>query len=145
MAFWERVYWAAVVSILLAGGYYFFEVGGQTLATGSIAAPSLKVFLTYIILQVVLMVVMIVGLTVLARMLDSGDPAPEQPDERDRMIKTRSEAGASHVTATVIVIALLAYFRHQDGALLFHSALAALMLGELSRCVLQIISYRRGV
>ncbi len=145
MALWEKTYWVIAVSIVISGGYYFSNVLRASLELGAIVPPNVTLFITYIAIQVILAITGIIAVTVIDRMRESEDTEEPFLDERDKIVKTKSEAGAGHVTATIVVIALLAFFHHGDGNLLFHSVLAGLMLGEMARCLMQIISYRQGV
>lgn len=143
MSFWEKAHWAIAVATVLAGGFYFTSIVRASSELGQVAAPDLRLFMVYVVIQVVLIVVGMIVISIFDRIAE-GDGF-EQVDERDDVIRVRSQAAASHVTATLIVISLLAFFHHRDGNLLFHSALAGLMVGEIARSVSQILAYRRGV
>jgi len=143
MAFGERNTFALGVASLIAGGFYFFLVWQQSIAAGAVAAPDLRTVISYVILQVVLSVAGIVALTVFARVRDK-DSAVDSEDERDRLVRIKSEAGASHLAAAGVILALGGWFIHENGYLLFHTVIAAIVLSELFRAVLQLFNYNRA-
>ncbi|MEM8615938.1 MAG: hypothetical protein AAGF20_03280 [Pseudomonadota bacterium] len=141
---WERNYWVLAISVLLSSSYYFGTVISKSLAAGAVIAPSLKLIIVYVVLQIVLSVGGVVAFIILARIRSGEDGLDEKPDERDLAFQTRAEAGAGHLLSFGVAVALVYFFAHRNGDLLFHTVLAGLVLGEMARCVIQIIAYRRG-
>lgn len=144
MAFWERNFIIILITSLIAGGVYFGAVTWTSLQQGAIAAPSILLFMTYIILQVGLAAIAIIILEQVRPDKQTADLPIDGMDERDRFVKIKSESGASHFTSAAIFVAMIAWFWHENGSLFFHSLVAATLFGELMRCVLQIFNYNRA-
>lgn len=145
MSFWERNTVILGFGSLIAGSYYAALVILQSLALGHVAPPDLGTLISYIVLQVA---VSVAGIAISAtRASRSGDLVGLRGgmDERDQIVKTRSEAGASHVVAAAVVCALIGWFFHHSPNLLFHTVLAGLIVGELARAVMQLLNYRQPV
>ena len=144
MSYWEKNTLILGLGSLLGGSFYFAFVLWQSLALGALAAPSLYVWLGYIVFQ---FGISTAGALLMANRSELADlkTFPGATDERDTLIRTRAEAGQGHVASIFVFISMAAWFVHVSAAILFHSLVAALVLSELFRCGLQLFSYRRGV
>ncbi len=143
MSVWERNTLILLVGSLLGAGFYFGIVAWQTVTAGSIVLPSLWVWLGYIAFQFVVSV----GGTMMGvsgRADDQGIVAAGG-DERDRLIRVRSEGMQGHVGSAAVIVCLALWFWHQSPALMFHSIVAALLIGELGRGLYQLYSYNRAI
>lgn len=143
MSYWERN-----TLILLAGSglgavFYFGFVIAQSIAVGSVVMPKLWVWLGYIMFQ---FAVSIGGIWLLNRkdLAEVQDLAGGE-DERDRMIKKQAEAWQGHIVSALILVGLALWFMHGSAALLFHSMVAALIVSELCRGLIQYATYNRAI
>lgn len=144
MSFWERNTFILAVGTLVGGTFYFSIVTWQSLAAGSLVAPSLAVWLGYIVLQ---FCVSMLGVWPGARKLkaDPENTTPADGDERDRLIRMKSEGVQGHAMSALIFLCMAAWFFHSSTALLFHSLVAALILSELARAGWQVFNYNRAI
>ncbi|MEO1661059.1 MAG: hypothetical protein AAFR51_08730 [Pseudomonadota bacterium] len=144
MAFWERNTIILAIGTLIGGLFYFSIVLWQSLMAGSLVAPSLWVWLGYIVLQ---FCVSMLGMWPGARRLKADPDATVAPagDERDRLIRMKSEAVQGHVMSGFIFLAMAAWFLHANVAILFHSLVAALIVSELARAAWQLFNYNRAI
>lgn len=141
MPFWERNTIILGLGSLIGGAYYVSMVLIQSLALGAIAPPSLFTFISYIILQVAISGI---GVSISTAQASKGGELAGLPggmDERDTLVKTKSEAGFGHLLSAVMFLALAAWFFHQNANLLFHSVVVGLVVGELGRAVIQLVNY----
>ena len=144
MPFWERNTIVLAVGTLVGGLFYFSIVTWQSLAAGSLVAPSLVIWLGYIVLQIC---VSMLGMWPSARKLkaDPENTTPADGDERDRLIRMKSEGMQAHTMSALIFACMAAWFLHSSAALLFHSLVAALIVGELARAGWQLFNYNRAI
>ncbi|MEO0548396.1 MAG: hypothetical protein AAFZ91_00640 [Pseudomonadota bacterium] len=142
MAYWERNTLILGLASMLGGAFYFGIVTYLSLSAGAIIMPNIWIWLGYIILQVAMSMggILLVGRNHLPEVKDlhGGE------DERDRIIRNRSEAMNGHLAAAFVFACLALWFWHQSPALLFHSIVAAMILGEVGRCLFQFYSYNRA-
>ncbi len=143
MSYWQRNTIVLLCGSLFGASFYFGIVIWQSVAAGAIVAPKLWVWLSYFILQVGLSTF---GVLVLNRKqvrdikdLDRGE------DERDRIIRNRSEAMNGHIASACVILCLALWFWHQNTAILFHSIVAAMLIGEIGRGLHQFFSYDRAI
>lgn len=144
MSFWEKNTFILAIGTLLGGAFYFSVVTWQSLAAGSLVAPSLSVWLGYMVLQIC---VSMLGTLPGARKAKN-DPevtTPPQGDERDRLIRMKSEGFQAHTMSALIFVSMAAWFLHSNPALLFHALVAALVVSELARAGWQIFNYNRAI
>lgn len=144
MSFWERNTIVLAVGTLIGGVFYFSIVTWQSVAAGSLVAPSLAVWLGYIFLQ---FCVSMLGTWPGARRLktDLENTAPPAGDERDRLIRMKAEGVQGHAMSALIFACMAAWFLHSSAALLFHSLVAALIVSELARAGWQVFNYNRAI
>ncbi|MEL6666236.1 MAG: hypothetical protein AAFQ24_08875 [Pseudomonadota bacterium] len=144
MSFWEMNTLVLALGSIVGGFFYFSIITWQSLAAGSLVAPSLAVWLGYIAIQ---LCVSMLGIWPGARKLknDPENTAPADGDERDRLIRMKSEGLQGHTMSALIFVCMAAWFLHSSAALLFHSLVAALILSELARAGWQLFNYNRAI
>ena len=144
MPYWERNTAILGLGSLIGGAYYVAMVLMQSMAIGAVAPPSLFTFNSYFVLQIAISAI---GVSVSTAQASKGGELAGLPggmDERDRFVKTKSEAGFGHLLSAVMFLALAAWFLHHNASLLFHSVVVGHVIAELGRAGLQLASYRRG-
>ena len=144
MSFWERNTIILAIGTVIGGGFYFSIVTWQSVAAGSLVAPSLAVWLGYIILQ---FCVSMLGMLPGARALkaDPENTLAASGDERDRLIRMKAEGMQGHAMSALIFVCMAAWFIHASAAILFHSLVAALVISELARAGWQVFNYNRAI
>lgn len=144
MSFWERNTIILTAASLLGGTCYAVMVILQSMALGAVAPPDPFTIVSYIVLQLFLSVG---GIAISASVSGRNRELAGIKgglDERDARVKTRSEAASSHIFAGMSALALFGWFFHHNGALLFHTVLGGLIVGEIGRGLTQLTHYRRG-
>lgn len=143
MGFWERSTLIIGIGSLLSGTLYFAIVLWQSVALGGLAPPSLVVWLGCLALQFTASTlgVLLINKTSL---LEDAKALPGGTDERDKIIRTKSEASQGHIMSALIFICMAAWFAHGSAAIFFHSLVAALTISELARCGIQVFNYNRA-
>ena len=144
MPYWERNTIILGLGSLIGGTYYVVMVLIQSMAIGAVAPPSLFTFISYLVLQIAISAIGVSVSTAQASRRGELAGLPGGMDERDTMVKTKSEAGFGHLLSAVMFLALAAWFVHHNANLLFHSVVVGLVIGELGRAVIQLVNYRRG-
>ena len=147
MAFWERNMIVIGLWSLISALVYFGAVTWQSLTLGMIVQPQLVLVLGCVMLQVFGSAL---GMLVLHQYRkrrsdwNEADLPDDGMDERDRYVKLKSEASASHFYSLFFFTALLAWFAHENAAILFHSLVGAFYLGDICRTVFQLIYYNKA-
>lgn len=144
MSFWEKGYLATGLAVLFAGAGYFYFVWQQSTGLEQIAPPNWGTFGAYLIVVTIISVGSFITLGSLeARSTDDPDSVGDF-DERDRFVNMKSLAAASYITSIGAYLALVWFLFHQNGDLLFHSMVGALMIGEAAMCFLHVFNYSRA-
>ena len=143
MSFWETNSVILGVGSLVGGGTYFAIVFWQSLSLGALAPPSLIVWLGCLALQFLISVFGVFFITDKAEKALVKD-IPGGTDERDQIIRVKSEAWQGHVMSALIFVCMAAWFAHGSSAIFFHSLVGALTLSELARCGVQVFNYNRA-
>ena len=143
MSNWERNTIILLIGSLLGATFYFGIIIWQSIAAGGLVMPVLWVWLGYIIFQLAVSV----GGAIFTRPGDAKDrdTVEAKGDERDQIIRVRSEAMQGHIGSAAVIVSLALWFWHQNPALLFHSIVAAMLIGEVGRGVYQLVSYNRAI
>lgn len=144
MAFWERNTIIIGLGSLIGGGVYFGIVFWQSLSIGVLAAPSLPIWLGYIVVQFAVSTLGVL-LTAKPSQIQEIKLVPGGTDERDKIIRSKAETAQGHLLSGFIFVALAAWFAHGNIAIFFHSIVAALLMSELGRCGVQWYNYNRAV
>lgn len=143
MSFWERNTVVFTIGSVLGAALYFGFVIWQSLQLGAIAMPTWWVYCGYIVFQ---LFISIVGALLINRGGDQDwKDLPAKGDERDQTLRVRSEAINGHVASMLVIGCLLLWFWHQSPALLFHSIVAAMLVGEICRGLYQLFAYNRAI
>ncbi|MEM8489315.1 MAG: hypothetical protein AAF756_00705 [Pseudomonadota bacterium] len=140
MAFHEKSAWLMAVSLLLAGGLYYWVVVTLSIEVNRPVPPLVPLVVAYTVLLTVLAVVGHIAIAVLAPRNSSS-----VLDERERLIARRASHAASYVMGVGTLVSLGIYLFYQSGDLLFHSVFASLMLSQISEYLVQIVYFRTSV
>lgn len=146
MSLWEKNTYLLGLGSVIGGMAYFGLVALQSLQLGALAPPSLVVWLSYITIQIALSS----GAVWLVSRHETRRDATllrlsGLEDERDRIIRERSEASFGHFAGAFVMAAMALWFVHENTVLLFHSLVAAMLLAELLRCGYQLVQYNRAI
>lgn len=144
MSFWEKGYLATGLSVLFAGAGYFYFVWQQSVGLGQIASPNWPTFGTYLIVVIVISTASFIALGSIEAVQSDDSDSVGGFDERDRLVNMKSLASASYITSIGAYVSLVWFLFHQNGDLLFHSMIGALMIGEAAMCFLQVFNYNRA-
>lgn len=143
MSYWERNTLILLAGSMIGATFYFGFVIVQSLTVGAVIMPKWWVWIGYIAFQ---FAISVGGTLFLSRnLLPDVKDLPRGQDEPDRLIKSRAETWQGHITAAAIFAALALWFVHQNPALLFHSIVAGLLLGEIGRGIIQFTAYNRAI
>lgn len=146
MSFWEKNTYMLGLGSLIGGGLYFGLVAWQSIQLGALAPPSVVTWLTCLAAQ---MVFSLAAMQFVSRQQKRADPdlltLPGGEDERDQLIRHRSEARFGHFASALIFAAMALWFVHGSIAALFHSLVAAMFLAEILRAAFQLASYNRAI
>ena len=137
MAFREKMSWLSLGGILLAFGPYFFSLAMLGQSPIALTAARAATFLGVMLVLVCGMVVASIAVA-LSNLRDAQAPS----DERDRLIARRAVAIAYPVLLTAIFAALATLFFGAGQAVLINAILGAIVIGELTRCSVEIAGYR---
>lgn len=140
MSFREKSALGFLVLFSLAGAFYAWEVIGAGLAMGDVPPPSFKLAAVY------------VGLVVLGAIVSqasiaasSADEADLPADERERVAIDRAGNWSGIMLAFGVIAGVLHFYAYEDGRLMFHVVVGALMLSQIADYAFQIWLFRRGV
>lgn len=140
MAYRERLAWIELVGMALAYGGYFIALALVDPEPGRIET------LTYVALfgAATVLRLLILGtgwLTLRARM---GSEARARPDERDRAIARRGAAIGYYVLLGLMLWVGVVLPLTDSGWAVANRALAAIIIAEIVRDAVIVLSYRRG-
>jgi hypothetical protein len=140
MPYRERTAWLSLIAMAVTFGPYVVYVSGlPTLDAPLPNFPMMKLFALAMGGQAILIVI---GQIVLR--LRHREDARARPDERDRAIDRRSIRAAYYVmiVGMIMVGIIMPFERH--GWAIVNAAALAITVAESVRCIIAIISYRRG-
>lgn len=140
MAFREKLAWVMSLVLILAGGFYAWEVLGHGLALKAVPPPSIKLAFVYVGLVII---GSIIGASSVA--LQNTAEANAPADERERTIIDKAGNWSGYVLGLCAVVGALQYWVTQQGHLMFHCVVIGLMLSQIAEYVFQIVLFRRGV
>ena len=140
MAYRERLAWLELVGMVIAYGAYFIAVGLVDPAAGRTAT------LTYVGLFAAATVarLLILGIRWLILRTRMGSEARAKPDERDRAIARRGASVGYYVLLSLMLWVGVIMPLIDSGWAVANSALAAIVIAEIVREAVAVISYRRG-
>jgi amino acid transporter len=141
MAYREKLAWIELVGMALAYGAYFIAV-----AMVGPLAPGREATLTYVGLfaAATLVRLLILGIGWLVLRARSGADARARPDERDRAIARRGASVAYYVLLSLMLWVGVMKPLIESGWAVANSALAAIIIAEIVRETIAVLSYRRG-
>ena len=140
MSYREKSAWALLVLLLLAGGFYAWEVGGVWLATGDAPKPSFKLAAVYVGIVVIGIIISQSSLAV-----SSSDEADMPADEREDIAIQKAGNISGIVLAFGAIAGAIHFYEYDDGRLMFHIVVGSLMISQIVEYALQIWYFRRGV
>src|SRR5690242_18022110 len=140
MAYREKMAWLELVGMMIAYGAYFIAVAIAD------PAPGRDTTLTYVALfgasSVVRLLILRTGWLILRARL--GAEARARPDERDRAIARRGGTIAYYVLLSLMLWVGVIKPLLASGWEVANSALAAIIIAEIVRQAVAVVSYRRG-
>ena len=134
MAFRERSLWVTLVSTVVIYLYYFWSAVRLGHADPGRVG---RLFLGVVIVMFVTQTVIHATLAIHRR--------PEMPDERDRTIALVSTRNSYYVLSAGVWAALTVCTMSVATFWIAHVALFAIVVAEITRCVTQLVYYRRGL
>ncbi len=140
MSFREKTAWVMLIVLILAGGFYVWEVLGHAYAIGAVPPPSLKLAYVYVGIVVI---GAIIGMASLGAAMP--DEAEMPADERERLAINKAGNWSGYILAFLAISGLVHFWVDGNGNVLFHFVVAGLLLSQLIEYVFQIWLFRRGV
>lgn len=140
MSFREKSAWGFMILFSLAGAFYAWEVVGNGLAIGEVPPPSFKLAAVYIGLVVIGAIISQSSLAA-----SSAEEADLPADERERVAIDRAGNWSGIILAFGAIAGALHFYSFEDGRLMFHIVVGALMLSQIADYAFQIWLFRRGV
>lgn len=140
MAFREKLAWTMSIVLILAGGFYVWEVIGYGLALDAVPPPSIKLAIVYVFIVII---GSIIGATSIA--LQNPQEAGATADERERVILDRAGNWSGYILAFMVIAGTLHYWQYEDGRSMFHWVVGGLMLSQTAEYIFQIYFFRRSL
>ena len=140
MAYREKLAWLELIGMVIAYGAYFIAVGLVDPAPGRLET------LTYVALfgAATVLRLLILGSGWLALRAQMGSEARAKPDERDRSIARRGAAIGYYVLLGLMLWVGVMLPLTDTGWAVANSALAAIIIAEIVRDSVTVVSFRRG-
>ncbi len=140
MAYRERLAWLELAGMVIAYGAYFIAVGIVDPAAGRMAT------LTYVGLFAAATIarLLILGIGWLVLRARMGSEARAKPDERDRAIARRGASIGYYVLLPLMLWVAVIMPLTDTGWAVANAALAAIVIAEIVREAVAVLSYRRG-
>lgn len=137
MSFEEKSVWIQLGSLVVGLGGYLV-VAGLMLSNGvRVLPPFVPVFVVAIFL--------IVAVNIAGHVVAAVTSRSDEADERDRLIGWRAESGSSWILGVGVIGAIMALILSVGGVWVAHLLLISLFGSEVTKDVLQIVYYRRGI
>lgn len=140
MAYREKLAWLELIGMVIAYGGYFVAVGMVDPVPGRLET------LTYVALfgAATMVRLLILGTGWLTLRAQMGSEARAKPDERDRSITRRGAAIGYYVLLGLMLWVGVVLPLTDSGWAVANSALAAIIIAEIVRDAVIVVSYRRG-
>ncbi|QDX25310.1 hypothetical protein FPZ54_04220 [Sphingomonas suaedae] len=140
MAYRERLAWLELIGMVIAYGGYFIAVSIVDPAPGRMET------LTFVGLfaAATLARLLILGVGWLVLRARMGGEARAQPDERDRAVARRGAGIGYYVLLSLMLWVGVVLPLTDTGWAVANSALAAIVIAEIVRQAVAVLSYRRG-
>jgi hypothetical protein len=141
MAYREKLAWLELAGMAIAYGAYFIAVA----MTGPLA-PGRQATMTFVSLFAAATIarLMILGLGWLILRARSGADARAKLDERDRAIARRGAEASYYVLLGLMMWVGVVLPLTDSGWAVANAALAAIIIAEMVRLGVAVLSYRRG-
>jgi hypothetical protein len=136
-SFRERSIWIQLVSTVAILGAYFI-IAALMLSNGT---TTVRDFLPLFTMAVALMIVV----QFVGRAATAVAHRPEGTDERDRLIGWRAGSKSAWVVTAGVIAAVGGLVLPVGNVWVAHVLLLSLFLSEVSKYVLQLVYYRRGI
>jgi hypothetical protein len=133
MTFREKTLWATLIATAAIYLHYFIRV--LQIGDGDPGRVA-GLFIGTVIVMIVVQIVVTAALAIHRR--------PERVDERDRGYALLATRVSYYVLMTGVWVALTVGALQLGAFWVVHAGLAAIVLGELARCGVQVYLYRRG-
>lgn len=140
MTFQEKSAWVMCIALGLSGAFYAMLVLNAAEALQAVPPPN-GVGLG--IGVVIIVAIAIFGHAVAAIGNPADANAPE--DERDRLVVWRAGNLSGVLLGALCMLSIFIYAVLENGHLLFHTLVAALVISQIAEYALTIWYYRRGV
>lgn len=137
-SFEEKSVWIQLISLLVGLGAYV-AVAGSMLSNGIDVLPA------YGAVFMVVAVVLIVAVNVVGHIVVAIVSRPEGRDERDRLIAWRAESNSSWILGAGVIVAIGCMIATVGEVWVAHLLLLSLFIAEISKEILQLVYYRRGI
>ena len=136
-SFEEKSVWIQLVSLVVGLGGYLV-IAGLMLTNGvSSLPPFVPVFAAAIIL--------IVAINIAGHVVAAITGRSDEADERDQLIGCRAEGRSSWILGVGVIAAIMALILSVGGVWVAHLLLISLFVSEVTKDMLQIVYYRRGI
>jgi hypothetical protein len=135
-SFQERSAWIQLIGLLVAFGAYFY-VALQLLTAG---VMNLLAYAGLMVPTVVLLVAVIIAGYIAAAITGRTDG----PDERDTLFEGKAEGNSGWILGVGVMCAIGGLIAGVEPAWIVNMLLFSLVLSEVTRTCLQIVSYRRS-
>jgi hypothetical protein len=137
MSFQEKSAYVMVIALFLGGGLYFYEVLSQSVGLNGMISPVIPGLIK---LSFMLVIVSIIGYMIIAAI--SPKEAEAKLDEREKLIFNRAGSLSGFILGFAVILSLGSYLISEDGALLFYTVFAGLIVSQLTGYMIRIFLYR---
>ena len=139
MPFRERQAWLSLTAMLLTFWPFVFHASNDPLLEAPL--PNFPMMMQFALVMGGQAVMQIIGQIYLR--LRYREDARAKPDERDRAIDRRSMVAAYITLMVGVILLMIMQFERKGWALVIAAALA-ITVAETLRCIIAVVSYRRG-
>ena len=137
MSFREKSAWVMALVMTATGLYYFYAVGAASRAIGATAPAAVVIgFVIWVVIGSIVVQVLLAA--------SSPKEANAPADEREREVQQRAGNWSGVVLATGVVLSLGHYLARGDGNMLFHLAMASLIVAQIAEYAIHILLVRRS-
>lgn len=137
-SFEEKSVWIQLISLVVGLGAY-------VAVAGSMLSNSVDVLPAYGAVFMVVAVGLIVAVNVIGHIAAVIVGRHEGRDERDRLIAWRAESNSSWILAAGILVAAWCMIISVGDVWVLHLLLLSLFIAEITKDIVQLVYYRRGI
>ena len=138
MSFREKSAWVMALVMTATGIYYYYAVGVASRAIGATAPAAVVLGFVFWVVIGSIVVQLLLAVT-------SPKEANAPADEREREVEQRAGNWSGVVLAVGVVLSLGHYLARGDGNMLFHLAMASLIVAQIAEYAIQILLVRRSL